>query len=145
MSNIIVLNDVNNALEYQFELTRHSGKLKTLKKGNQVLNSNDRMHFAVKHEISAYLRHLSSQTVSKTHPPFSKGHPCYTAKNPCSVLVTVNPPTHGRFDPANLYPTVKALIDGMTDAGVWEDDNSKVIRLLGFQSGKVNKKQKIYN
>ena len=27
--------------------------------------------------------------------------------------------------PANGYPTIKALIDGMTDAGVWPDDDSE--------------------
>lgn len=29
-----------------------------------------------------------------------------------------------RRDPANWYPSVKALIDGFTDAGVWPDDDS---------------------
>ncbi|NUQ88940.1 MAG: hypothetical protein HOQ43_10810 [Glycomyces artemisiae] len=29
-----------------------------------------------------------------------------------------------RRDPANWWPTVKAIADGMTDAGVWPDDDS---------------------
>ena len=33
----------------------------------------------------------------------------------------------GRADPANAYPTIKALIDGMTDAGVFEDDSSEYV------------------
>ena len=32
-----------------------------------------------------------------------------------------------RVDPANSYPTIKALIDGMTDAGVFEDDSSEYV------------------
>lgn len=29
----------------------------------------------------------------------------------------------GRYDPHNLMPTVKAIIDGMTRTGIWEDDD----------------------
>lgn len=31
-----------------------------------------------------------------------------------------------RADPPNLWPTVKHLIDGMTDAGLWPDDDSTI-------------------
>ena len=37
--------------------------------------------------------------------------------------------TRTRFDPLNAAPTVKALIDGLTDAGVWVDDDDE--HLLG--------------
>ena len=37
-----------------------------------------------------------------------------------------------RFDPPNLYPTVKPLVDGFTDAGCWPDDDSTVIRRTAF-------------
>lgn len=30
----------------------------------------------------------------------------------------------GTADPSNAAPTVKALIDGLTDAGLWPDDDS---------------------
>lgn len=33
----------------------------------------------------------------------------------------------GRYDPANLYPCLKAIIDGYVDAGLTEDDNYKHI------------------
>ncbi len=29
----------------------------------------------------------------------------------------------GRYDPSNLYPTIKAIIDGLTDYGLVEDDD----------------------
>lgn len=29
----------------------------------------------------------------------------------------------GRMDPANAYPAIKAIVDGLTDAGVWVDDD----------------------
>lgn len=40
------------------------------------------------------------------------------------VAAFVGYPRAGRADPANSAPTVKALIDGLVDAGVWPDDDS---------------------
>ena len=51
------------------------------------------------------------------------------------VLVTVYAPTRRRLDPPNLYPTVKAIIDGLTDANLWPDDNHEVIKMMSFQYG----------
>ncbi|QBX16900.1 hypothetical protein Javan291_0024 [Streptococcus phage Javan291] len=39
------------------------------------------------------------------------------------------------MDPPNFYPTVKALVDGLTDAGIWSDDNHEVIRFMTFEYG----------
>ena len=41
-----------------------------------------------------------------------------------SVIATVHYRTAVRADPANAQPTLKALIDGCTDAGIWVDDDS---------------------
>lgn len=41
------------------------------------------------------------------------------------IIATITPRTHGRFDPNNAHPTTKALVDGITEAGVWPDDNSE--------------------
>ena len=38
-----------------------------------------------------------------------------------------------RFDAPNLYPTIKPIIDGFTDAGLWEDDDYKHIRDTTFR------------
>jgi hypothetical protein len=32
-------------------------------------------------------------------------------------------PTRAHYDPNNLWPTVKAICDGFTDAGLWVDDD----------------------
>lgn len=47
-------------------------------------------------------------------------------------------------DPPNLYPTVKAIIDGMTDAGIWTDDNHKVIKKLSFVYGGLSEEKGHY-
>ena len=57
--------------------------------------------------------------------------------NPLVILlvVTIYAPTKRRMDPPNFYPTVKALVDGMTDAGIWTDDNHEVIKYMVFKYG----------
>lgn len=58
-----------------------------------------------------------------------------TLFNQFSILVTVCPPTRRRIDPVNLYPTVKAIIDGLTDSAWWEDDDSKHLLQISFRYG----------
>jgi crossover junction endodeoxyribonuclease RusA len=54
----------------------------------------------------------------------------YSKRRPCGLVVTIYAPTKRRLDPPNFYPTVKALVDGLTDAGIWTDDNSEVIKFM---------------
>lgn len=44
----------------------------------------------------------------------------------------VSLPTRRRFDPPNSWPTFKALIDGLVDAGVLVDDSAFFIREHSF-------------
>lgn len=41
------------------------------------------------------------------------------------VLAELRFPTNRRRDPGNWYPTVKACIDGLVDAGILRDDNAE--------------------
>lgn len=53
---------------------------------------------------------------------------CYLAKNripaldACDVVLVWHPPDRRRRDEDNPYPTLKALADGLVDAGVVPDD-----------------------
>lgn len=60
------------------------------------------------------------------------------------VLVTVCPPTKRKIDPANLYPTVKPLIDGLTDCGWWVDDNYEHLVEIAFRHGGLSGKKGHY-
>lgn len=51
------------------------------------------------------------------------------------VSVSVCPQTHGRVDPPNFYPTVKPLVDGLTDAGWWPDDDYSHLVSMSFKYG----------
>ncbi|HFU3818978.1 TPA: hypothetical protein ACGO74_000179 [Streptococcus suis] len=95
----------------------------------EMLNANDRMNWAQKAKITAYLRHAAFLKVSEGK------YTTHTKKRPCGLLVTIYAPTKRRMDPPNFYPTVKALIDGMTDAGIWTDDNHEVIKFMTFEYG----------
>ena len=48
------------------------------------------------------------------------------------------------MDPPNWNPTVKALLDGLTDAGQWTDDNKQVILEVSYRYGGLTKTPKTY-
>lgn len=79
------------------------------------ISANDRLHWAVQSERTRYLRQLGAFTAkAKRVPTFDVTH----------VAAFIGYLTGGRADPQNSAPTIKALIDGMVDAGVWPDDDS---------------------
>ena len=81
------------------------------------ITANDRMHWARKAKITARIRAASAGLALAAGLPRRLGH--------VHVTVHVHGRTNGRMDPANAYPTVKAAIDGLTDYGVWPDDDDK--------------------
>lgn len=78
------------------------------------LSANARPHWAEKarktkalRQLGWYVSHDSGLRLDTTH-----------------VAAFIGYPRNGKADPANAAPTVKALIDGMVDGGVWPDDDS---------------------
>lgn len=103
--------------------------LSNTKRKKEMLNANDRMNWARKAKITAYLRQIGRLNVPKGK------YVTHTKNRPCGLVVTIYAPTKRRMDPPNFYPTVKALIDGMTDAGIWTDDSHEVIKFMTFEYG----------
>lgn len=103
--------------------------LSNTKRKKEMLNANDRMNWARKAEITAYLRQIGRLNVPKGK------YVTHTKNRPCGLVVTIYAPTKRRMDPPNFYPTVKALVDGMTDAGLWTDDSHEVIKFMTFEYG----------
>ena len=118
-------------MNFEFVLPRNT-KQKAL---NMVINSNDRFHPQIKAKITKRIRNFAYwhtlSTKDKERAVFSPSHTVYS-------------PTRSRLDPPNLYPTVKAIIDGMTDAGIWIDDNHKVIKKMSFAYGGLSNKKGHY-
>lgn len=107
------------------------------KSSNEMLSANDRFHFRKVASLTKQLRRLAYYQTKKPSNPFSK-------ENPCLVIVTIHPPTKKRMDPPNWYPTIKALLDGMVDRGVFTDDNSDVIKQFTFEQGDLYHKPNTY-
>ena len=85
------------------------------------LNSNQRLHRMVHAKRTAAWR-AAGKAAAEAHPgwvPFAV---------PVRIVATIHKTRAGRWDAGNLYPTAKALVDGLVDAGVCEDDdNTRVI------------------
>ena len=88
------------------------------------ISSNDRLHYREKARRTKELRAMGATAAAHLHRPML---------HRCEVLVRVQYSSNRRADPPNSYPTVKAIQDGFTDAGVWPDDDSKHITRLSFE------------
>jgi hypothetical protein len=93
--------------------------------GLTLLNANQRMHHQQKAKHTRAIRDAAHEAVTecpslmdalaaaKPDPLFQRAH----------ILGVVHPGSHRRADPANLYPSFKAAVDGLVDAGLFEDDD----------------------
>lgn len=99
--------------------------------GLELINSNESQHPARRARIVKKIRAAAMEAVSecpalmdalaaaKPGPLFQRAH----------ILGVLHPPKAGRRDPANWYPSFKAAVDGIVDAGLLDDDDHT--RLLG--------------
>lgn len=93
------------------------------------MSANDRLHWAEKARRTKALRQRAYYRGRDVNIAFIKRVgkrprlPLYQC--PVRVTVTIHASRRGRMDPANSYPTIKALIDGLTDAGLWADDDAE--------------------
>lgn len=111
--------------------------LSNTKQKKEMISSNDRLHFRKQANITKFLRQLAKLKASGSSVS-------YSPKKPCKVSVAVFSPTRRRLDPPNFYPTIKAILDGFTDAGVWTDDNHEVIKSLSFEYGGLSGIKNMY-
>ncbi len=93
--------------------------------GLELINSNQSQHRARRARIVKEIRGKAQEAVSecpalmdalaaaKPGPLFQRAH----------ILGILHPDTNGRRDPANWYPSFKAAVDGLVDAGLLDDDD----------------------
>ncbi len=121
-------------MKFSYMLPRNT-KEKAL---NMVLNSNDRYDRHYRAKVAKKLRDMARyQESGRVFDP-------YTVDRPCRVIAHVYPPTNQNMDPPNVWPTVKPIMDGLTDAGVWNDDNGRVVAETSFRLGGVSGKKGHY-
>lgn len=99
--------------------------------GLKLLNANQRPHHAVKAKLTAAIRAAAMQACSED--PTMRAALVSAGEQPVMqrayILGVLHPPSRRRADPANWYPSFKAAVDGLVDAGVLEDDDHT--RLVG--------------
>lgn len=81
---------------------------------NLWISANDRIHWREKAKRTASLRLLGKAGAQQAG---------LRDLGPTFVAAHIGYPRGGKADPSNAFPTVKALIDGITDAGAWPDDD----------------------
>ena len=99
----------------------------------RMLNANQRLHHMTKAARSKWLRELARERGASLFPDGGDGR--FLFDGPVEASVTVCPTTRSRMDPPNVYPSVKALVDGLTDAHWWEDDHWCFLPLMSFSYG----------
>lgn len=84
----------------------------------------------------AYLTYRSLINSGKLKPP---------TKWPVHVTAIIHPLTHGRFDPENAAPMVKAILDAITQADFWPDDNARYVVGPDYRLGEPSTEKGVYH
>jgi len=87
------------------------------------ISSNKRYHYhdkAVRTKAIRTYAAVQSRNAHLTVPP------------QVHIAIYVGYPTKAKADPPNAWPTAKAAIDGIVDAGTLADDNSEIVYCHSF-------------
>jgi hypothetical protein len=79
------------------------------------INSNQRLHRMAQAKLTKTWRQATA-AAAHGHQPFD---------GQVTITAHIYKPRGGRYDPGNLYPTAKACLDGIVDAGLLADDDHK--------------------
>lgn len=89
------------------------------------LTANQRLHWSTRMRRTRMLRALAASEARITGASGKR-------LGASTVTAIIGYPTKTRADPANAAPTVKAIIDGLVDARVWDDDDHTHIPSVAF-------------
>jgi len=89
----------------------------------KLLSMNDRDHWRARaRKVKDWRAVASYAAQDRTRHPRLLG--------PSVVHVTLPVADSRRRDPHNYYPTIKAIVDGLVDAGLWPDDTPEWVRTV---------------
>jgi hypothetical protein len=98
------------------EATETATYIVALPAGMKLLNANDRIHWRTRGRLTKALREAAAKSARDAHiPPMEQ----------IRIKAVLHPHDKRRRDPHNWYPSYKACIDGIVDAGVIPDDDDK--------------------
>ncbi|MFF0754360.1 hypothetical protein [Streptomyces sp. NPDC004267] len=93
----------------------------------ELLNANDRGHWSRRQRLTASIREAATVLAKDAHVPrLTRARVIYVVKPKRRTSV---------FDPANWAPSAKAAVDGLKDAGLFEDDNAAVVTGVDPRAG----------
>ena len=95
--------------------------------GLQLINANDRDHWRKSAGKTATIRSVA-RGQAKGIPRLGK----------VKIRAVYYAPDNRRRDVSNLFPSVKAAVDGIVDAGVLKDDSDKFVVALEIVRGEWN-------
>lgn len=81
------------------------------------INANGRLHHHAKAKLTKAWRELAAATAMTHKRKYDQAH----------VTVGIRFPTNHRRDVGNYYPTAKACLDGIVDAGLLIDDSDQYV------------------
>ncbi len=93
----------------------------------RLVSMNDRDHWRAKAKLTKAWRAAALRAVDHLHPGASPSNLSGQRLGPSTVSIELPVRDRRRRDPHNYYPTVKAIVDGLVDAGVWPDDTPEWI------------------
>lgn len=88
----------------------------------QLMTLNQRHHWAVRSQLTKRWRNTAAQAAWQIPQP--------RRQPPATVELVLPVADQRRRDPHNYSPTLKAVIDGLVDAGLWPDDTPEYVRTL---------------
>lgn len=89
----------------------------------KIINANQGLHHRVKAARVKHLRALSRDLGLARRGQAINNNGEFPKFDTYKVKFVVHQPQRRWIDPPNFSPTSKAFIDGLTDAGWWDDDN----------------------
>lgn len=91
-----------------------------------LLSSNQRPHWATKARRTRLIRDTAAWTTrALREAPMER----------VVVTAVVHPKTNRQFDPDNYHPTAKAALDGVVDAGLLPDDDTRHVIRTSYEAG----------
>lgn len=96
-----------------------------------VMTSNSRLHWADKARRTRTIRDMAHVLCKHEHR--------YTRLSAATLVVETRWPDRRVRDAENSQPMGKAAIDGVVQAGLLADDNSKILQLTSYVIGEVKK------
>ena len=89
------------------------------------LTANWRLHWAARARMARTIRAQACAAARRSLTPVAR---------PVLITIEVTYPVAGRHDPANWADWAKHAIDGITDAGIWPDDDASWVRSTAFRA-----------